>query len=294
MARKHVGRIIGLAMAGTMWLAGAVAAAAPKPATFDCVLDPALTLKLGSPVASIIETVEVHRGDVVKKGEVVARLESAVEAATIAVDRVKAESQAAIEAKQARLTLAKSEFERQTTLLHKQATSGKKYDQARADYEMAQQDLAQAKLNHHVAEMDLRRAQAILDERVIRSPIDGVVTERSLGPGEYVNQDAHIVTVAQIDPLHVDTFLPIRYYGLIKRGDVATVRPDDPVGGERKAVVSVVDQVFDAASGTFGVRLDLPNSDHAVPAGLRCRVAFGFPEIAEGATAPTAELRLPR
>ena len=39
----------------------------------------------------------------------------------------------------------------------------------------------------------------------------------------------------------------------------------------------MVDRVFDAASGTFGVRLDLPNSDGALPAGQRCIVSFALP-----------------
>lgn len=261
---------------------------AAAAASFDCVLDPALTLKLGSPVASIIDSVEVDRGDLVKKGQVVASLQSAVEAAEVALDQSKADNLADIDAKQVKVALTKATFGRQSTLVQRQNTSVQKFDEARADYESAQQELALAQLNHHVAELELQRAKATLAQRVIRSPIDGVVTERALGPGEYVNQDGHIVTVAQIDPLHVDTFLPIRYYGQIKVGDVATVRPDDPVGGNLNATVSVVDQVFDAASGTFGVRLNLPNAKHLVPAGLRCRVTFAIPELPDSAPAVAA------
>jgi RND family efflux transporter MFP subunit len=257
-------------------------------ASFDCVLDPALTLKLGSPVASIIDSVEVDRGDWVKKDQVVARLQSAVEAAEVALDQAKADNLADIDAKQVKVALTKATFGRQSALVQRQNTSVQKFDEAHADYESAQQDLALAQLNHRVAQLELQRAQAALAQRVIHSPIDGVVTERALGPGEYVNQDAHIVTVAQIDPLYVDTFLPIRYYGRIKVGDVATVRPDDPVGGNLNATVAVVDQVFDAASGTFGVRLNLPNAHHLVPAGLRCRVTFATPELPDSAPAVAA------
>src|SRR5262249_31802780 len=125
-----------------------------------------------------------------------------------------------------------------------------------------------------MAELELQRSQATLEQRTIRSPIDGVVVKRTLGPGEYVHQEGHIVTLARIDLLNVETFLPVRYYGQIKPGDMASVRPDEPVGGERAAVVRIVDQVFDAASGTFGVRLELANPERIVPAGLRCRVTF--------------------
>ena len=39
-------------------------------------------------------------------------------------------------------------------------------------------------------------------------------------------------------------------------------------------IVTVVDQVFDAASGTIGIRLELSNPDYAIPAGLKCQVRF--------------------
>ena len=147
-------------------------------------------------------------------------------------------------------------------------------DNAQADYNVAKQEVELAKLNHLMAGIELQRAEADLALRTIRSPIDGVVTQRSIGPGEFFHQDSVIVTIARVDPLNVETYLPVRYYKLIKVGDVASVYPSDPVGGERKAKVTVVDSVFDAASGTYGVRLELPNADHDLPGGLRCRVTF--------------------
>ena len=40
------------------------------------------------------------------------------------------------------------------------------------------------------------------------------------------------------------------------------------------AQVTIVDKVVDAASGTFGVRLELPNTDLAIPSGIKCQVTF--------------------
>ena len=57
-------------------------------------------------------------------------------------------------------------------------------------------------------------------------------------------------------------------------GMIGVVMPEAPVGGSYSATVTVVDRVVDAASGTFGVRLELPNTDHALAAGLKCRVRF--------------------
>jgi hypothetical protein len=43
--------------------------------------------------------------------------------------------------------------------------------------------------------------------------------------------------------------------------------------GVYQAKVTVVDPVFDAASGTFGVRLEMPNPDEAAPVGVRCTMS---------------------
>jgi len=85
---------------------------------------------------------------------------------------------------------------------------------------------------------------------------------------------ASVMTIAEIDPLNVEVFVPVESYGEIIAGTEATVRPEAPVGGSYRAVVAVSDKVFDAASRTFGVRLVLQNPDFELPAGTRCTVKF--------------------
>ena len=52
------------------------------------------------------------------------------------------------------------------------------------------------------------------------------------------------------------------------------VIPEAPIGGQYMAEVKIVDRVIDAARGTLGVRLELPNPNHRLPAGLKCKVIF--------------------
>jgi len=49
---------------------------------------------------------------------------------------------------------------------------------------------------------------------------------------------------------------------------------EQPVGGTYMATVEVIDPIIDATSSTFGIRLLLPNPDHKIPAGLRCKWKF--------------------
>ena len=108
-----------------------------------------------------------------------------------------------------------------------------------------------------------------------RSPVSGVVVDRLLSPGELVNDnDSAILTVAQIDPLSVEVIVPVSLLKEIQVGQPAEIEPEPPFSKVVIANVKVVDRVVDAGSGTFRVRLELPNSDHRLPAGLKCTVRF--------------------
>jgi hypothetical protein len=80
--------------------------------------------------------------------------------------------------------------------------------------------------------------------------------------------------LAQVDPLRVEVFVPTRFYNQIRNQASAVIEPEAPIGGTYSATVTVVDRVLDAASGTFGVRLKLPNPEHLLPAGLKCKIRF--------------------
>jgi multidrug efflux pump subunit AcrA (membrane-fusion protein) len=134
-------------------------------------------------------------------------------------------------------------------------------------------DLQQAIESQQIAKLEMERAAAVLDQRTVRSPITGVVVERYMSPGEYV-EDRPILKIAQIDPLNVEVILSVEHLGKIREGMTAEVLPQEPVGGSYKARVKVVDKVVDAASGTFGVRLELPNPQYRISAGIKCNVAF--------------------
>ena len=244
---------------------------------FDCVIDPALVVKVGSPVAGLLEAVYVKRGDIVRRGQKVARIETSVEAATVALNRARAKGTAEIKAQETRLKLARKQLERAAELFKRKVVSEAQIDERRAAVEISGRELARFRLQRRLAELELARSQRILQRRTILSPIDGVVTQRLLSSGEFVHPESHVVVLAKLDPLHVEAFLPVALYGRITEGMTAKVKPDQPIGGEYIAEITVVDQVFDPASGTFGVRLALANPGNHLPGGQRCKVAFKVP-----------------
>ncbi len=247
--------------------------AAPAQAEmFDCVITPSNVVRVGSPVSGLLDEVFVDQGDLVKPGQRLATLRSEVERTSIEVLALQADSAAEIEAQQSRLTLSEKRLERVQKMVKSNVATREQLEAAEAETEVIERELAIAEMRQQVARLELERARRQLAQREIISPIEGVVIERRLFSGEFLHQESHVVTLAQINPLRIEAYLPVSFYGDVEPGMILTVHPDAPVQGVFDARVDVVDRVFDAASGTFGIRLEFANPDLSVPAGHRCRI----------------------
>lgn len=244
--KKVFARLGGLALAGIL---AHGASAQPADGALECLVEPSLVANVGSPVDGVLEQVLVDRGDRVRKGDVVARLQSGVEAA-------------AVKLSEARVEFGRRRAERNEALFQKQLISAQERDEL----------VTEVKLR----EEELKKDQEALRLRTIVSPLDGVVIERRLAPGEFIRTDKSVVLrLARIDPLHVEVVAPARLFGSVRVGMTGRVSMAPLVPGNHTARVTVVDKVIDAASGTLGVRLQLPNPDNRIPAGIKCSVVFG-------------------
>lgn len=240
----------------------------------DCLIEPFVTVKLNTAVQGLLETVTVDRGDLVKKGQVLATLESDAEKAAVAVLRTRATMESGIKTGEARLELSTRSHGRNEGMFHKSLIAADKMDEIETTRRLAELTLLEATDNRRLAEIELQRATAELARRTMHSPITGVVVERLLAPGEFSRDEQPVLKVAQLDPLRVEVYAPVALWGSIRVGQRAEVLPQAPVNGTYVARVTVVDRVVDAASGMFGIRLELPNRDYRLPAGLKCKIRF--------------------
>lgn len=238
-----------------------------------CLILPFMEVSIGSPVEGLLDSVAVNRGDLVKKGQVLATLESSVERAAVAVANAKAEQEAELKTAAVKEEFSSRKLGRSTELAKSNSIAQHEVDEARTEKSLAEIARVEAAENRRLAALELQRTQAALSQRTIRSPIAGVVMERLQHPGELVKQDP-ILKLAQIDPLRVEVFAPLAMLGQVKVGSMAEIKPSNPPGGVYNARVTVVNQVMDSASATFGIRLELSNHDHRLPAGLHCSVRF--------------------
>jgi RND family efflux transporter MFP subunit len=240
----------------------------------QCAVRPRQVIQLGSPVFSVLSDIYVDRSSQVKKGDVVAKLNSTVEEAQLALDRFRAYSTTAIETAKSELAYDQRELNRRQQLAGNMFSKANEIDEMTTKADQVRIAIRKAEDDQRLAALEADRSQRQLELRLIRSPTDGVVTEVKLRPGEYVYETTPIVTIIQIDPLKVDLVAPAEYYGTLKVGMTAQVELLSPLNITRPAEIDAIDPQIDVATDTFRIRLNMPNSDGAIPAGVRCAVKF--------------------
>ena len=246
-------------------------------AEYECFIEPSKSTKIGSPTEGILETFSVEKGDTVKKGQIIAKLKSDVEQATVSMAKSRSEMLAAIQSSEIRVDFSKKNYDRLKNLHEKNFISQTQLDEVETEKKLAELNKKEVEENLKMSKLELNRAIELLNMRIIKSPFDGIVVEKLNNVGEYV-REKHILKLAQIDPLYVEVILPTHMLGKITKGMNGTIVPEYPKDISFEAKVKLVDSVVDAASGTFGVRLILNNPDHTINAGLKCTVKFGFNE----------------
>jgi RND family efflux transporter MFP subunit len=254
-----------------------------------CLIEPEATSAVGSPIVGVVSEVLVERGDRVDAGQVIARLESSVQAAAVASARSKARSAAEVGAAQANLEFARSREARASDLSGRRMIAQEMFDEARTQARLAAQRLAQATTERQIWREELALAEARLAQHEIRAPIAGVVVDRLVEVGERVEEQP-LARIVATDPLRVELVMPAAAYREVQPGASVEVTPELPGTEGLTARVTRIDPVVDAASNTFRVRLQLPNPDSALPAGLRCQARLTPAPAAPGAAGVTGEV----
>ncbi|MCT4655880.1 MAG: efflux RND transporter periplasmic adaptor subunit [Cohaesibacter sp.] len=247
-----------------------------KPAS-SCLISESEIVDLSSSSEGTLDRVLAKVGDRVKKGQLVAVLENDLERLARDIAKARAERDVEARIKKRELAAAQEELTIKQKLLARKVAAKKVVYEAKTAADLAQLQLEQASHDREIARINLQQAEAALKRRSIYSPIDGIVTKVHRWAGEYVNAANPVMTIAAVDILRVETYLPMEAYPLIREGMPAIIIPQAPIGGEYETSVETRAPVIDAASGLFQVDLNLNNSKGEIPAGIRCSIRFPKP-----------------
>jgi len=266
--------------------------AAPATGLMACLILPGRSADIGSPVVGVVASVEVDRGDFVRKGQVLARLRADVEQANSGVARSRADSEGEWRAAVASQELARIKLDRARQLKEQNFVSGQAVEQAESEHQVALQRANQAREALQVSAREATSAQAQLSQRTLRAPFDGVITERFANPGERF-EEKPLLRMADLRQLRVDVVASTSLFGSLHVGQPITVRADLPGLAPQVAQIAQIDQVLDPASNTFRLRLSLPNPKGELPAGLRCKAEIGAGEPAAASLPAAGKGRAP-
>ena len=217
-----------------------VAAAPALGAGFECLIEPSQVVDLRASVDGIVAAVHVQRGEAVRKGQVLAELQSAAERVAVESARFRAHMEGQVAAARNRVDYATKKLARLAELQQQNYASTQARDEADAERRLAESELQAAIENRELAKIEHRRAQEQLALRTLASPFAGVVLDRMLNPGDLAESGSGrkpLLKLAQIDPLRVDVVLPATLFGQVKPGQKATVIAQ--VGGGRHEAVRV-------------------------------------------------------
>ncbi len=217
------------------------------------VLDESRTVRVFSPVTGRIRTLDAAAGDVVAAGAALAHVVSA-DAAQAASDRLKAD---------AVVTQANAALARAEDLFAHHVIAQKEVEQARS--EAAQARAESARTTQRMAQLG---DAAIDGPYVLRTPLGGVVVERTANPGAEVRPDAiaPLFTISSMETLWLTAAAPQRDLPYVRRGSHLLFTTDAAPGRRFEAVVTWVGDQLDPATRTVTIRAELPNHDRALRA----------------------------
>jgi HlyD family secretion protein len=216
-------------------------------------LNPVKSVQVGTQVSGMVQEIYVDFNDVVKKSQVIARIDPR-------------EWQARFEQAEANYILAKRNHDNNKRLIEKNFISPSAFDQTLSAYKSAKASLTMA-----------RKA---LDDTVIRSPVDGVVVKRSVERGQTVAaslQAPELFIIAQdLADMQVETAIDESDVGRITEGMTATFTVDafpgkvfqSKVKQVRKAPINVQNVI------TYTVLLSAQNTDLKLLPGMTANTSI--------------------
>ncbi len=249
---------------------------------------------LAAKLTGRLEWLGVEEGSRVRKGDVLARLESAD------VSAARSQAVAAVESARSSLEQARAEyrdasqsFARQKELLHHGVASRADYDAAEARFRRTRAAVSGAEWNEKGARSSLRGAQVALDYTLIRAPFDAVVLTKNADVGDIVtplgaaaNAKASVVTIADMSSLQVEVDVSESNLALVKVGQPCEIRLDALPERRFNGVVHTVVPTADRSKASVLVKVRFVERIDKVLPEMSAKVAFLERPVKSGENRP--------
>jgi len=234
-----------------------------------------------------LQTVNVKLGDSVRQGQVIARVEDLeIREQVRQAEATYKVSEASIRQREADLKLAKTNLDRSQSLVDRQLLPQQTFDDVDARHQAAQAQLDLARAQFEVSKARLDELKITLSNTQIISPVDGFVGKRFLDPGAFASTNAPVASVVDIRTVRMVANLVERDMRRVPTGTPAVVEVDAFPGEKFQGRVSRVAPVFDPATRTAEIEIEVPNSGYRLKPGMYSRVNLTIDTRADAITVP--------
>lgn len=264
-----------------------VASAETEPEATNLIegfTEPYADIQMAAAEMGTLSRVDVKDGDEVRVGQVIATLDDAVLRASLEVARAGMSATGEIQSATTQLELKTVEQKKLSELFDRDHASQQELDRVRGEVRMAEAKLQSVREDLEVRRLEYARIEAQLQQRQIRSTIDGVVVDVRKDHGEFVSpSDPVVARIVQLDPLMVVFSVPNDRRSDVSRGQ--SVQMDIGLhSAGATGIVEYVSPTADASSGTFRVKIRLPNPDRTWHGGEKSVLLLdgGLPTIQPG------------
>ena len=222
------------------------------------------------PEAGIVTQAKVKEGDQVRVGDPLATLNHNVLRESLAIAVARAESTARLDAATSEMELIKSQLAAVESLVLGGHTNKFEVEQKQSEYQVAYAEYRSAHDELKLAKLEVKRIEAQINDRIITSPINGVVTELHKQLGENIsNNEPEYATVVRVDELKVRFYLDSETCQATQIGDPVSVLVGAQ-GIKRTAKVTYVSPIIDPDSGLGRLDILIDNHDLKLQSGIIC------------------------
>jgi RND family efflux transporter MFP subunit len=238
---------------------------------------------VSSQITGLITEVNVEEGMIVKRGQVLARLDDELVRVDLDLARARLNSQRAfIENVTANLAEAQRVFERATRLRPENLVSEAQLSEAVARFDALKADRKRAESDIYVLELEVKRQQERQDDHVIRAPYAGVVTVKNAQTGEIVSPGSAgggftrtgICTIVDMDSLEIEVDVNESFIGRVFSNQRVVANLDAYPDWDIPAAVVAIIPTADRAKATVKVRIGIEAPDPRILPDMGVKVAF--------------------
>jgi RND family efflux transporter MFP subunit len=224
-------------------------------------LQPAVDIRIASPVPEVVDAVLVKEGQAVRAGQVLARFRTSA----LAPQALSAEAQR---------RKAATDYERMQALFREGAVS--------------QSDVENAEVALRAMEANEAQAQKRLDEATVRAPVSGVISERHVESGARVKDGDHLFQLVNTAELEFEATVPSAFAAQVRAGQPVALSVTGFEGAGVSGRVARVNATVDPATRQLKIYVAVPNLDHRLVGGLFASGRVGLRQVRGALAVPQA------